>query len=82
LITAGLLDGRFANSVSGYAFTVTASGSNYTAQAIPTSTNAGRYGYFSVPDAVVRYATSTMQGANSAVCSPCYPTNQSGNPVQ
>src|SRR5438045_6537379 len=42
LITAGLLDNRFANSVSGYTFTVQASGSNYTAQAIPTSTNAGR----------------------------------------
>src|SRR5437763_10384318 len=30
LITAGLLDNRFANSVSGYTFTVQASGSNYT----------------------------------------------------
>jgi prepilin-type N-terminal cleavage/methylation domain-containing protein len=82
LITAGLLDGRFSNSVSGYTFTVTASGSNYTAQAVPTSTNAGRYGYYSLPDAVVRYATSAMQGAASTLCSPCYPTNQSGNPVQ
>ena len=77
LITAGLLDGRFATSVSGYTFTVTASGSNYTANATPTSTNAGRYGYFSTPDAVVRYATAT-----STNCSPCYPTGQSGNPVQ
>src|SRR5947209_11536381 len=42
LITAGLLDGRFATSVSGYTFSVTASGSDYTASATPTSTNPGR----------------------------------------
>src|SRR5438105_57731 len=41
LITAGLLDTRFASSVSGYTFTVTASGTDYTATATPTSTNAG-----------------------------------------
>src|SRR5579863_9520095 len=76
LITGGLLDGRFTGSVSGYTFTVTASGSTYTAQAMPTSTNAGRYGYFALPDAVVRWATSTIQTANSAVCSPCFPTGQ------
>src|SRR5438477_7199318 len=29
LITAGLLDGRFATSVSGYTFSVTASGTDY-----------------------------------------------------
>src|SRR5438132_5501607 len=45
LITAGLLDSRFATSVSGYTFAVTASASDYTATATPTSTNAGRYGY-------------------------------------
>src|SRR5256712_14121957 len=44
LITQGLLDTRFAGSVSGYNFTVTASGSDYTASATPTSTNAGRFG--------------------------------------
>ena len=77
LITAGLLDGRFATSVSGYTFTVAASGSDYTATATPTSTNAGRYGYYSTPDAVVRYQTAT--GTN---CNPCFPTGMSGNPVQ
>ena len=77
LITAGLLDGRFATSVSGYVFGVQASGSDYTAQATPTSTNAGRFGYFSVPDAVVRYQTSA--GGN---CVPCFPAGQSGAPVQ
>src|SRR5437870_634737 len=77
LITQGLLDGRFAGSVSGYTFTVTATGSDYTASATPTSTNAGRFGYYSTPDAVVRYQTST-----STTCNPCYPSGQSGNPVQ
>ena len=77
LITAGLLDGRFATSVSGYVFGVQASGSDYTAQATPTSTNAGRFGYFSVPDAVVRYQTAT-----STTCNPCFPSGQSGAPVQ
>src|SRR5215813_7050545 len=80
LITAGLLDSRFAASVSGYTFSVTASGTEYTASATPTSTNAGRFGYFSTPDAVVRYQTAT--GGN---CSPCFPTvngtSMSGQPV-
>jgi prepilin-type N-terminal cleavage/methylation domain-containing protein len=78
LITAGLLDGRFATSVSGYTFTVDASGSDYTATATPTSTNAGRFGYYSVPDAVVRYQTAVVSGK----CDPCYPSGQSGAPVQ
>src|SRR5438045_2925264 len=76
LITAGLLDTRFASSVSGYVFAVTASGTDYTASATPTSTNAGRYGYYSTPDAVVRYQTTT--GTN---CNPCFPTSMSGGPV-
>src|SRR5919201_6633763 len=57
LITQGLLDSRFSGSVSGYNFTVTASGSNYTANADPTSSNAGRFGYYSLQDAVISYAT-------------------------
>ena len=77
LITQGLLDSRFSGSVSGYNFTVTASGTNYTANADPTSTNAGRFGYYSLPDAVIRFAT--YQGGN---CSPCYPGTLSGAPVQ
>src|SRR2546425_12217324 len=77
LITAGLLDGRFATSVSGYTFAVSASGSNYTASATPASTNAGRFGYYSTPDAVVRYQTAT-----STNCNPCFPSGQGGNPVQ
>jgi prepilin-type N-terminal cleavage/methylation domain-containing protein len=77
LITAGLLDNRFTGSVSGYSFFVDASGTEYTASATPTSTNAGRFGYWSSPDAVVRY-----QSATSTVCNPCFPTNMGGNPVQ
>jgi prepilin-type N-terminal cleavage/methylation domain-containing protein len=52
LISKGLIDARFTGSISGYNFTVTASGPNYTANADPTSTNAGRFGYYSAPDAV------------------------------
>jgi prepilin-type N-terminal cleavage/methylation domain-containing protein len=79
LVTAGLLDSRFSapSIVSGYNFVITNSGSDYTAVATPTSTNSGRFGYFSIPDAVVRYQTQT-----SATCNPCFPANMSGAPVQ
>src|SRR3989440_6098852 len=59
LITQGLIDNRFAGSVSGYNFTVEASSTDYTASAQPSSTNAGRFGYYSTPDAVIRYSTNT-----------------------
>src|SRR5881628_1183757 len=45
LITQGLIDNRFAGSVSGYNFTVEASSTDYTASARPSSVNAGRFGY-------------------------------------
>ncbi len=77
LITAGLIDSRFNAAISGYSFTVTASGTDYTVSAYPTSTNTGRFGYYSVPDAVVRYASATATN-----CSPCFPSGQSGSPVQ
>lgn len=77
LITAGLIDNRFTNAVSGYNYTLTASGSDYTVMATPTSTNSGRYGYRSAPDAVIRY-----QVATGTTCNPCFPTGQSGAPVQ
>ena len=76
LIAQGFLDNRFGGSVSGYTFVVTASGTDYTVTATPTSTNAGRYGYFSVPDAVIRYQTAV-----TGTCNPCFPTNASGAPV-
>jgi type IV pilus assembly protein PilA len=77
LVTQGLLDTRFAGSVSGYNYSVIATGTDYTATATPTSTNAGRFGYYSVPDAVIRFQTAT-----STNCTPCFPTGLSGAPVQ
>lgn len=77
LISAQLIDTRFNGSVSGYDFTIAASAGDYTATATPNSTNSGRYGYYSTPDAVVRYQTAT-----STNCNPCFPTGQGGNPVQ
>ena len=81
LVTAGLVDTRFGGaSVSGYAFSVTASASDYTANAVPTSANSGRYSYFALPDAVIRYGTGTSgcggPGGN------CFPTGMSATPVQ
>jgi type IV pilus assembly protein PilA len=77
LIAAGLIDTRFTGQVSGYSFTITASGSDYTVNAVPTSTNSGRFGYYSLPDAVVRYQQTAVTN-----CSPCFPSGQSGAPVQ
>src|SRR5262249_5767850 len=77
LITAGLIDSRFTTPVSGYSFTITNSGSDYTVNAYPTSTNTGRYGYYSLPDAVVRYAPGTTTN-----CTPCFPGTLSASPVQ
>ena len=72
LVSQGFLDSRFNGSVSGYNFSITASGSDYTANAIPSSSNAGRYGYYSTPDAVVRFSTTAGQ----------FPPGLSGQPVQ
>ena len=66
LVSGGLLDSRFSGTVSGYDFTVTTSGPDYTATATPASSNTGRYGYYSTPDGVVRYSTtSTLAPAGS-----------------
>jgi prepilin-type N-terminal cleavage/methylation domain-containing protein len=72
LVAAGLLDSRFSGTVSGYNFTVAVSGADYTANAVPASSNTGRYGYYSVPDAVVRYSTASSLA----------PAGQAGQPVQ
>jgi type II secretory pathway pseudopilin PulG len=76
LITARMLDPRFAYD-SGYNFAVATSASSYTVTATPRSTGAGRYGYYSESDAVVRYQT-----AATAACIPCFPDGKAGNPVQ
>jgi type II secretory pathway pseudopilin PulG len=53
LIDAGLLDPRFATSVSGYSFAITTSGLDYTVSATPAAVNGGR-AYYSASDAVIR----------------------------
>jgi type IV pilus assembly protein PilA len=72
LIDAGLVDATFNGVKAGYNFDIVASGSDYTATAVPASTNTGRFGYYSTPDAVVRYSTSTALA----------PSGQAGNAVQ
>ena len=75
LVTAGLLDTRFSNAtsgVSGYSYTIAVAVGNYTADAVAISPNNGRWAYFSGPDGVVRYTSTTALA----------PTGQAGNPVQ
>src|SRR5262249_1366705 len=56
LIGAGLLDSGFNGTKSGYNYGVLTTGLDYTITAYPASTNNGRYGYYSIPDGVVRYS--------------------------
>jgi len=74
LIAARLLDDTFTGTKAGYNYTVTsdATSSGYTAEAVPVSSRTGRYGYYSVPDAVVRYSTDASLA----------PAGQSGRSVQ
>jgi len=73
LVAAGLLDNTFVSGPkAGYRFTVAATGTDYTANADPASPNTGRFGYYSTPDAVVRYSTQTTLA----------PAGQSGSAVQ
>ena len=58
LVGGGLLDGRFTGGmISGYIYSVTTSGFEYTVTAIPAASSTGRYGYYIVPDGVIRYST-------------------------
>jgi len=77
LVTAGLLDTRFTGPVSGYEFAIEVTGLDYRATATPTSINTGRYGFYSMAEAVIRYET-----APSARCRPCFPAGRSGDPVR
>jgi hypothetical protein len=72
LVQAGLLDRTFMEAKSGFHFSIISIGSEYAAAAIPASPATGRFGYFSSPDAVVRYSTFE----------PLAPPQQSGRPVQ
>jgi prepilin-type N-terminal cleavage/methylation domain-containing protein len=72
LVSAGLLDSRFNGTLSGYQFNITASAGDYTATAVPASPSNGRYGYYSTPDAVIRYSTTATLAPSAA---------QAGTPV-
>jgi hypothetical protein len=76
LISRGLLDAHFEHPIHGYVFTATPTRDGYTAAAIPTSKGAGKYGYFSTADGVIRYSTF-----RSATCNPCFPQGLSGKPL-
>ena len=58
LIADRLIDDSFTGVKAGYRYTITASTADYTAEAVPLSGNSGRYGYYSNPDAVIRYSTT------------------------
>jgi hypothetical protein len=60
LIGAGLLDPSFNGVRSGFSFAMVSTGSDYAAAAIPIGGETGRYGFFSMPDAVVRYSPMEM----------------------
>jgi len=72
LVTAGLIDSRFLTPLSGYVFTIEASGGDYTAHATVRMANDGRYDFFTRPDNVIRYSTDAARA----------PTGLSGAPVQ
>jgi type IV pilus assembly protein PilA len=73
MIAAGLLDETFTGTKAGYNYSVDATDpNNYTAEAVPASTNTGRYGYYAHPDAVVRYSTTATLA----------PSGQAGRSVQ
>ena len=66
LIAAKLIDDTFDTTTTGrpkagynYNITLGSSNQDYTIDAVPASSNTGRYGYYSTPDAVVRYSTTT-----------------------
>ena len=72
LIDARVLDDTFAGTKAGYNYSIRVDAAGYTAIALPVSTQTGRYGYYSVPDAVVRYSTDALLA----------PAGQSGRSVQ
>jgi len=74
LISAGLLDFRYALPTSGYTFSVQLSPNslNYTATATAYGGNSGRYDYFTAPDYVLRYSTDPTRA----------PAGLTGEPVR
>lgn len=75
LIAAKLVDDTFTGTKAGYNYTInldTTTKQDYTIEAVPASANTGRYGYYSTPDAVVRYSTTATLA----------PTGYAGRSVQ
>src|SRR5262245_27556345 len=59
LVSDRLLDDRFATGgYGGYNYSITATTFDFTATATPVSSNSGRYGYYMLPDSVIRYSTT------------------------
>jgi type IV pilus assembly protein PilA len=58
LISNKLIDDTFTGTKAGYNYTITLDGTSqdYTVEANPSSPNSGRYGYYTTPDAVVRFS--------------------------
>ena len=78
LIEANLIERRLEEGpVAGYRFNVTVSEQDYLTTATPISKQAGRFGYTSNRDAVIRY-----QDKATATCTPCFPRNKAGAPVR
>ena len=64
LVEAGLIDRSFGATPaqkSGYVFSITvdSTGTDYMANAHPISANSARFGYYTAPDAVVRFSTDS-----------------------
>jgi hypothetical protein len=72
LIEAGLLSTRFERNPGGYAFTITTAPGTYEAEARPTSSTQGRYGFVIQTDGTIRYSrTPTLA-----------PPGQAGQPAR
>jgi type II secretory pathway pseudopilin PulG len=74
LISAGLLDFRYALPTSGYTFNVQLSPNSlyYMATATAYGANSGRYDYYTAPDYVLRYSTDPTRA----------PAGLTGEPVR
>jgi type II secretory pathway pseudopilin PulG len=68
LVATEFLDDRFASGIiGGYTYSIESSRFDYTVTATPVSSNSGRWGYYLVPDGVIRYSTSfTLAPAGEA----------------
>jgi len=74
LVTAGLLDSRYNQVLSGYNFSTTLSADtlDYTALATARAVNDGLYDYYTKPDYVIRYSTDPTRA----------PSGLTGEPVR